>query len=365
MILPSSYEMSLLLGLLALLCSALWITTFKLGGAWRFELYYFDFAFGTVVASLVAGLTFGSMGTELSFWDNISLTASRRVIVIAFAAGCVFNLGNLLLLAGASIGGISLAFPSGFAIALLVESLWALVQQRSFNFVFLGIGWAILSLVILVCILAAQRIVVPVASKEVQTTSEAGPSAQMDGPKYYRRRREEKADQEGDAAKWKATLFAAAGGLVLGFVPGISDLARVADIGLGAYSFVFIFTMGIFLSTFVLNLYFMNLPVQGPAVQFFRYFQGGWKEHALGMLGGIIFSIGALAALLMVSAPASETPAALVQYAVTHGAPVLVAAFGLLIWKELASSATARGMVAIASLLYLAAVALLGSAART
>ena len=55
MILPSSYEMSLLLGLLALLCSALWITTYKLGGAWRFELYYFDFAFGTVVASLVAG----------------------------------------------------------------------------------------------------------------------------------------------------------------------------------------------------------------------------------------------------------------------------------------------------------------------
>ena len=365
MILPSSYEMSLLLGLLALLCSALWITTYKLGGAWRFELYYFDFAFGTVVASLVAGLTFGSMGTELSFWDNISLTASRRVIVIAFAAGCVFNLGNLLLLAGASIGGISLAFPSGFAIALLVESLWALVQQRSFNFVFLGIGWAILSLVILVCILAAQRIVVPVASKEVQTTSEAGPSAQMDGPKYYRRRREEKADQEGDAAKWKATLFAAAGGLVLGFVPGISDLARVADIGLGAYSFVFIFTMGIFLSTFVLNLYFMNLPVQGPAVQFFRYFQGGWKEHALGLLGGIIFAIGVLSALLMTAAPASETPGSLLQYAVTHGGPVLVAALGLLVWKELASSATARGMVAIASLLYLVAVALLGSAART
>ncbi len=365
MILPSSYEMSLLLGLLALLCSALWITTYKLGGAWRYELYYFDFAFGTVVAALVAGLTVGSMGTDLSFWDNISLTASRRVIVIAFAAGCVFNLGNLLLLAGASIGGISLAFPSGFAIALLVESLWALVQQRSFNFVFLGIGWLLLSLVILICVLAAQRIVVPVAEKEMTTASEAIPSVQADGPKYYRRRREEKVDREGDAAKWKATVFAAAGGLVLGFVPGIGEMARVAEIGLGAYSFVFVFTMGIFLSTFVLNLYFMNLPVQGPAVQFFRYFQGGWKEHGLGLLGGMIFAMGALSALLMASAPASETPGTLVQYALTHGAPVLVTALGLLIWKELVSSSSARAMVGIASVIYLIAVALLGSAART
>ena len=365
MILPSSYEMSLLLGLLALLCSALWITTYKLGGAWRFELYYFDFAFGTVVASLVAGLTFGSMGNDLSFWDNISMTAGRRVIVIAFAAGCVFNLGNLLVLAGASIGGIALAFPSGFAVALLVESLWALVQQRSFNFVFLGIGWALLSLVILLCIVAANRIVVPVVSKEVLTSSEAVPSAQADGPKYYRRRREEKAQEEGDAVAWKAIVFASAGGLVLGFVPGIGEMARVADIGLGAYAFVFVFTMGIFLSTFVLNLYFMNLPVQGPAVQFFRYFQGGWKEHVLGLLGGIVFAVGTLLALLMASAPAGEAPGSLAQYALTHGAPALVAGLGLLIWKELSTSATARGMVGIAGVLYIVAVVLLGSAART
>ena len=365
MILPASYETSLLLGLLALLCSALWIATYKLTGAWRFELYYFDFAFGTVVASLIAGLTFGSMGTDLSFWDNISLTAGRRAIVVAFATGCLFNLGNLLLMAGASIGGISLAFPSGFAIALLVESLWALVQQRSFNFVFLGIGWALLSLVILICILAAQRILVPVTEKEALTSAEVVPSAQAEGPKYYRRRREEKVDQEGDAAKWKAIVFASAGGLVLGFVPGVGEMARGADVGLGAYAFVFIFTMGIFLSTFVLNLYFMNLPVQGPAVQFFRYFQGGWKEHVLGLLGGIIFAIGVLSALLMTSAPAGESPGSLVQYAFTHGGPVLVAALGLLIWKELATSSTARGMVAIAGVIYLVAVALLGSAART
>ena len=363
MIVPSSYEMALLMGLLALFCGALWVTTYKMGGNWRFELYYFDFAFGTVVASLVAGLTFGSMGTDLSFWDNISLTAGRRMIAIAFAAGCVFNLANLLILASASIGGIALAFPSSFAMALLVESLWAVIQGRSLNFVFLGIGWALLLVVMLLATAAAKLIVVPVSVESVITT-EAVPSAQPGGPKYYRRRREEKKDNEGDVATWKAIVFAVAGGLLLGFVPGIGAMSQIADIGLGPYSFTFIFTMGIFISTFVFNLYFMNLPVQGPAVQFFRYFQGGLKVHVLGMLGGILFAVGTLAAVLMASTPAAESPGALTQYALTHAAPLLVAAFGLVLWKELSVSTTARGMIAIASLVYVAAVALLGSAPK-
>jgi glucose uptake protein len=355
MILPSSYEMALLLGLLALLCGGIWVSTYKMGGNWRFELYYFDFAFGTVVASLVAGLTFGSMGTDLSFWDNISLTAGRRVIAT-----------NLLILAGASIGGIAMAFPSSFAVALLVESLWALVDQRTFNFVFLGIGWALLLLVVLLCGAAAKRIrVVERVEPEMVTTAEAVPSAQVGGPKYYRRRREEKKDLENEAASWKSILFAAAGGLLLGFVPGIGAMAQVADIGLGAYGFAFVFTMGIFVSTFVFNLYFMNLPVQGPAVQFFRYFQGGLTVHLLGLLGGILFAVGTLAALLMVSAPANETPGALAQYLLTRGAPLLVVGLGLLGWKELASSPAARGLIAVAAVVYLAAVALLGSAGRS
>lgn len=362
MIVPASYEMALLLGLLALLCGALWVATYKMGGSWRFELYYFDFAFGTIIAALIAGLTFGSMGNDLSFWDNISLTAGKRVIVIAFAAGCLFNLANLLVLAGTSIAGASLAFPSAFALAMIIESIWALIENRSVNFIFLGIGWALLALAIVLCVSASKRIFVTIET-EVVTKTEAIPSAQAAGPKYYRRRREEKVSEAGVAA-WKGLIFALAGGLIMGLVPGVARMTQVADIGLGAYSFVFVFTLGIFVSTFVFNLYFMNLPVQGPAVQFFRYFQGGWKEHVLGMLGGILFAVGALAALLMGAAPSAEAPGTLLQYLLTHAAPVLVVATGVLIWKELALSAAARGMVGIAAVVYLAAVALVGSAGR-
>ncbi len=364
MIVPSSYEMALLMGLLSLLCGALWITTYKMGGSWRFELYYFDFAFGTVLATLTAGLTFGSMGTDLSFWDNLSLTASRRMIAIAFAAGCVFNLANLLIVAAASIGGIAIAFPTSFAVALLVESLWALVQQRSFNFVFLGIGWTLLLVVIGLCTAAAKRIVVAPVVAEMVTTAEAVPSAQAGGPKYYRRRREEKKDDESDAATWKSILFAAVGGLVLGFVPGIGAMAQVTDIGLGPYGFAFVFTMGLFISTFIFNLYFMNLPVHGPAVQFFRYFQGGVKVHLLGILGGMLFAVGILAAALMATTPAAESPGTLAQYLLSHAAPLLIVGLGLLVWKELGTAPAARGLVGIAGVVYVAAVALLGSAPK-
>jgi|GEM_PF-24028 len=361
MIVPSSYEMALLLGFLALLCGSLWVSTFKVSSRWRYELYYFDFAFGTIIAALVAGLTFGSMGTDLSFWDNISLTAGKRTIVIAFAAGCLMNLANLLILAGTSISGSSLAFPAGFAAALLVESIWALIGSHGPNFVFLGIGWALLGVVILLCLSASTRVLAPLEETELVTKAEAIPSAQVGGPKFYRRRREEKVSGGDQVANWRGVIFAAIGGLLMGFVPGIGQMARVADIGLGAYSFIFVFTLGMFLSTFVFNLYFMNLPVQGSSVEFFRYFQGGWKEHLLGIVGGAIFAVGALAALLMASAPPAESPGALAQYLFTHGAPLLVVGLGFLIWKELSSAPAARGMVGIAVAVYLVAVALVGS----
>lgn len=196
------------------------------------------------------------------------------------------------------------------------------------------------------------------------TVAEMVPSAQAGGPKYYRRRREEKKESGIEGSAWKSMVFAAAGGLLMGFVPGVAGFSRTSDIGLGAYSFAFVFTMGIFLSTFVFNLYFMNLPVQGQAVQFFRYFQGGFRVHALGVLGGILFGVGVLAAALMTSVPASATLGSLVEYLLVHGAPVLVVASALLIWKELADTRQAKGLAAIATAVYIVAVVLLGSASR-
>src|SRR5579864_2656568 len=110
MILPQTYLSALLLIILSMLCWGSWANTFKLVGKWRFELFYYDYSLGVLLASIVAAYTFGSMGSELSFSDNL-IVALRRNMAYAGAAGVVFNLANMLLLAAISVAGMSVAFP--------------------------------------------------------------------------------------------------------------------------------------------------------------------------------------------------------------------------------------------------------------
>jgi len=54
MILPTTYTAALLLGIVSMLCWGSWANTFKLTRKWRFELFYFDYAFGVFLAALLA-----------------------------------------------------------------------------------------------------------------------------------------------------------------------------------------------------------------------------------------------------------------------------------------------------------------------
>ena len=78
MILPSTYSAALLLTILSMICWGSWANTFKLTGKWRFELFYFDYAVGVLLAAVVAAFTFGSMGGEEFFsYLNISDSLHR------------------------------------------------------------------------------------------------------------------------------------------------------------------------------------------------------------------------------------------------------------------------------------------------
>src|SRR4030081_1715131 len=101
MILPTTYATALLLTILSMICWGSWANTFKLTRKWRFELFYFDYALGVLLAAVIAALTFGSIGAELSFSDNL-LIAGNRKIAWGIAAGVVFNLANMLLVAAIS-----------------------------------------------------------------------------------------------------------------------------------------------------------------------------------------------------------------------------------------------------------------------
>ena len=149
MILPTTYEMTLLISVLSMICWGSWANTLKLAQPkWRFELYYFDFAFGLLVAAVVAAFTFGSMGDELTFGDNLMI-AGRRPLIWAIAAGAVFNLANLLLVAAISIAGMSVAFPIGIGLALIVGTVGNYMMEKSGNPILIFGGIALVFIAIL------------------------------------------------------------------------------------------------------------------------------------------------------------------------------------------------------------------------
>src|ERR1700743_3245250 len=118
MILPGSQLFNLLLLVFGMLCLGTWAVTFRMTSKWRFELYYFDFAIGTVLAALIIGFTFGSLG-----WDGFALMDDLRIAgkqkeAQALLGGAIFNLGNMLIMGALSVAGITVAYLIGVGLML-------------------------------------------------------------------------------------------------------------------------------------------------------------------------------------------------------------------------------------------------------
>src|SRR6266849_5462472 len=139
MILPATYNSALLLIILSMICWGSWANTFKMAGKWRFELFYYDYALGVLLAAIVAAYTFGSMGEDLTFSDNL-IIALRRNMAYAAAAGIVFNMANMLLVAAISVAGMAVAFPIGIGLALVVGVVWNYTLNPQGNPILLGVG---------------------------------------------------------------------------------------------------------------------------------------------------------------------------------------------------------------------------------
>jgi len=120
MIVPSTYQIALILAIAGLFLWGSWANTLKLSGKWRFELYYYDFAFGAALAAAVAAFTFGEMGQDMSFTDTI-LVVGKRQLAWPMAAGAVYNLGNILLLGAMSVSGMAVAFPVALGLSMALS----------------------------------------------------------------------------------------------------------------------------------------------------------------------------------------------------------------------------------------------------
>jgi glucose uptake protein len=339
MILPASHITAFILLIFGMLCWGLWANTFKATGPkWRFELFYFDFAIGVVIASVVLALTAGSLGFDgFSFLDDLRL-AGKRQELFGFLAGGVFNLGNMLMLAAVSLAGMSVAFPLAMGFGLIIAGFWNFALNPGGSATFLAVG----AIVLLGAVVLGARAAKAATAAEPAEAAAAGSGTRV----------KTKPKKKSTA---KVIFLSLAGGLFLGSFPPLIQLGRAGDNGLGPYSMGFVFALGILFSTFVFSLFFMNLPVQGEPVDIAEFLRAKFHLHVLGFLGGIVWYFGMLSVLIV---NRLEPPAA-VQPSFSFGLPqagiVVAALCGLLLWREFAAS-DASVKIRVALMLFLIAV---------
>src|ERR1700685_1317755 len=134
MFIPNSLGIALFMMIASAICWGSWANTYKGVKNYRFELFYWDYAIGIFLISLILALTMGSTGNAgdaNSFLNNVR-SADTNNIVSTMVGGAIFNLANLLLVAAIDMAGLAIAFPVSIGIALVVGviSSYALQPKR-------------------------------------------------------------------------------------------------------------------------------------------------------------------------------------------------------------------------------------------
>lgn len=311
MILPQSYLAALLVTLLGMLCWGLWANTYKMS-RWRFELYYFDFAVGMVAASVILAFTVGSMGFDgFTFMDDL-MHAGKRQWFYSFIGGVVFNLGNMLLMGAIAVSGMGVAFPISMGVALIIGVVTSYVSRPIGppSVIFGGC-----------CVVLAAAIVAGVVN------------GFMSDIRHEEEARAGKAKSTRRPASAKGLVVAFISGILMGCFYPLLRRASEGDLGLGPYAIAFLFAAGVFLSTFVFNLFFMNLPMQGEPVEFADYFRGDIKSHFMGWVGGALWITGAVAAFSAAN-PSSFQIGPPLNVALIQLSALVAALCGILVWRE-------------------------------
>ena len=332
MVLPQTYAAALLLTIVSMLCWGSWANTFKMAGKWRFELFYYDYALGVLLAATIYALTFGNMGFDGFMFVDDLMHAGKRQIFYGLVAGGIFNLANMLLVAAISVAGLAVAFPVGIGLALVIGVIWNYILKPQGNPMLLFTGAGIVVAAIIVDALAYRAL-------EAGKVAQAAKAAKQ-GVKQAARK-----------VSLKGIVLSLVSGVLMGSFFPLVEMGKASELGLGPYAIGFVFSVGVFLSTFVFNVFFMNFPVQGQPVSIFQYFKGTPRQHLLGIAGGVIWSTGAIANFVAASAPESVHVGPAISYAIGQGATMVSALWGLLVWNEFAGAQTKTKLLVVVMLI--------------
>lgn len=336
MFIIQNYSLAVIFCLVTMICWGSWGNTQKLVSKnWRYELFYWDYVIGMVLFTLLLGFTMGSIGSEgRPFCDDLA-QASWSSIGWVILGGVIFNASNILLSASTALAGMSVAFPLGVGLALVLGVIINYIGLPSGNPVLLFLGVALVAIAIICNGCASGKM----------------GSASKDSASQRR----------------KGIILAAVAGIVMSFfyrfvVMGmdVENFVNPEAGKLTPYSAIFIFSIGVLLSNFVFNSLVMKYPFTGKPVPYSAYFKGSAKTHLCGMLGGAIWALGTAFSYI-----ASGEAGPAVSYALGQGAPMIAAIWGVFVWKEFkGASPVVNKLLAAMFVLFIVGLGLIVAAGR-
>ena len=302
MFIVNSYPLAVIFCVITMLCWGSWANTQKLTSKkWAFQLFYWDYAIGVLFLSLLFAFTLGTIGTDgRSFFSDLR-QADSASLVMALLGGVIFNLSNILLVLAISIAGMAVAFPIGVGLGLVLGVIINYIGSPVGNPVLLFTGVALVVVAIILCAIAYMR----------------------------------KPSQEGGDIT-KGIVISIACGIFMGFfyrfvAESMSTEFVTPEVGkLTPYSASVVFSVGLLLSNFLWNTIIMYRPITGTRVTYKQYFTDGTpKLHLIGILGGVVWSIGFTLNII-----ASGQAGFAISYGLGQGATMIAALWGVFIWKE-------------------------------
>lgn len=291
---PATFLAALVMTIISTICWGSFANTYKLTKNYRFELYYWDYAAGIFVISLALAFTMGSMrGGPQSFVANLHSAAAAN-LVYAIIAGVIFNVANVLLLAGIEIAGLAVAFPISIGIALVEGVVLSYAIQPKGSARLLGAG-------VIMAVLAVFLI--------------GKAYGQLQG--------------QNRAVSRKGVVVCIVSGLLMGAFAPFVTRAMTAAHPLTPYTVAACFTIGALACCFVFNVYLMKSPVVGEPLSFSGYVTAPGSYHALGLIGGAIWGIGTVFNFV-----AASLVGVAISYAIGQASPMIAALWGVLAWHE-------------------------------
>ncbi len=298
-----SYPLAVIFCVITMLCWGSWANTQKLAGKrWRFELFYWDYVFGVLLMALIFAFTMGTSGAlGRSFLADLK-QAEGVNLGSAFFGGVIFNAANILLVAAIAIAGMSVAFPVGIGLALVVGVVVNYLAEPLGNAPLLFLGVAFIVAAIILDALAYRKL-----------------------------------PGQGRTGIVKGLVLAVLCGILMGYfyrfvaaaMPKPEQYALMPAGKLSPYTAMVLFSLGVLASNFVFNTAIMLKPFTGAPMPLSDYFKGRAPDHLWGIVGGMIWAVG-----MTFSIVAAGQAGFAISYGLGQGATMVAAFWGVFIWKE-------------------------------